>query len=307
MPASPVARCVFQCLQLFHNDRRLLIAELPFLVQYKRLSMITESNLLSQLVLLFAPGLSPSAFRSRAGELLRNLVKCDVVVFAELDSVTRHLEVVFDPILPLIAEGLQGFGKHMAQYPCFSFDPNVNGGKPFLRSDFLTDEEFYSAPIYKEGFALGLITDHAAIPMPLTPKGIFFIGLELRGGTYRPEQRDIMTLLQPHLANAFLLAQDFSHLEQATADPAVFERAGLSQQQAQVLRWLAAGKTNPEISTIMELKPSTVKAYVQTVFDKLGVGNRHAALVRAHEIARERADDGVQVKVHSTYALPLEE
>jgi DNA-binding CsgD family transcriptional regulator len=269
--------------------------------------MISPGAIASKLVPLFAPGLTAGAFRARASELLREVVGCHYVSFGQLNQQTRHLAVVFDPLPPGIEWGLPAFGKYMAQYPCFALDPTLNDGKPYLRSDYLSDEEFYNSPIYQEAFALGGVTDHAAMAMPQTGNEVFFIGLELCGGTFNAAHRSLMEVLQPHLANAYLLAQNLASLEQATADPAVFERAGLSQQQAQVLRWLAAGKTNPEISTIMALKPSTVKAYVQAVFDKLGVGNRHAALIRAHELARERTEQEPSPEIHGTYAPGLDD
>ena len=96
---------------------------------------------------LFAPGLTPASFRTRAAYLLRDLVDCQVVCFAELRRDTRQMDVDFDPYSPELNAALEGFGRHMAQYPCFNFDPDVAGGRPFLRGDFLSDEEFYASPI----------------------------------------------------------------------------------------------------------------------------------------------------------------
>ena len=254
--------------------------------------MPTAETILARLVPLFAPGLSPDTFRSRSAALLRDLVGCHMVCFAELHPAMGKLDILFDPHLPGTDAALAGYARHMAPYPCFNFDPTANGGKPFLRGDFLSDDVFYAAPIYTEGFALAGITDHAAMVMPQTADGVFFIGMELVGGSYQPRHRAVMDQLQPHLANAYLLALDFGSLERATADTAVFERAGLSQRQAEVLSWLSAGKSNAEIATILALKPSTVKAYVQAVFDKLGVDNRHAALVQAHRLARDHTAAG---------------
>jgi len=59
---------------------------------------------------------------------------------------------------------------------------------------------------------------------------------------------------------------------------------GLTSRAAEALLWLAQGKTNSDIATILGISQSTVKKYVQEMFEKLGVETRGAAAVRALEI-----------------------
>src|SRR6185436_3103570 len=58
---------------------------------------------------------------------------------------------------------------------------------------------------------------------------------------------------------------------------------GLTPRAAEALLWLAQGKTNSDIATILGITESTVKKHVQEMFDKLGVETRGAAAVRAME------------------------
>jgi len=60
-------------------------------------------------------------------------------------------------------------------------------------------------------------------------------------------------------------------------------RLGLTARAAEALLWLAQGKTNSDIATILGISESTVKKYVQEMFEKLGVETRGAAAVRALE------------------------
>jgi len=53
---------------------------------------------------------------------------------------------------------------------------------------------------------------------------------------------------------------------------------------AEALLWLAQGKTNGEIATILGNSESTVKKTVLEIFDKLGVETRSAATLRALEV-----------------------
>jgi LuxR family maltose regulon positive regulatory protein len=56
----------------------------------------------------------------------------------------------------------------------------------------------------------------------------------------------------------------------------------LSNQEQRVLRLLVAGRSNPEIATILVISLNTVKTHVQSLYHKLGVHNR----VKASEVAR---------------------
>jgi DNA-binding NarL/FixJ family response regulator len=59
---------------------------------------------------------------------------------------------------------------------------------------------------------------------------------------------------------------------------------GLTPRAAEALLWLAQGKTNSDIASILGITESTVKKHVQEMFDKLGVETRGAATVRALEV-----------------------
>ncbi len=260
--------------------------------------------LLDQLAQLFAPGLDPVSFQTRAALLLRRATECPVVTFARLERATGRLEVDFDPLIPGLAAALPGFGRHMGEHECFNFDPTVNRGRPFLRGDFLSDAEFHASPIYREGFAVVGITDHAALLLHADEQLVFFIGLERLGGVFREADREALEVLQPHLINAYRIARDLASLEEAVAEPAVFVRAGLSARQAEVLSLLARGKSNAEIGALLSLRLSTVKSYVEAVFDKLGVDNRHAALLRAHQLSRQTSAPGGESGRLSTQASP---
>jgi DNA-binding NarL/FixJ family response regulator len=58
----------------------------------------------------------------------------------------------------------------------------------------------------------------------------------------------------------------------------------LTPRAAEALLWLAQGKTNSDIATILGITESTVKKHVQEMFEKLGVETRGAATVRALEL-----------------------
>jgi DNA-binding NarL/FixJ family response regulator len=59
---------------------------------------------------------------------------------------------------------------------------------------------------------------------------------------------------------------------------------GITPRVAEVLLWVAQGKTNSDIASILGVSESTVKKHVQEIFEKLGVETRSAAALRALEV-----------------------
>jgi LuxR family maltose regulon positive regulatory protein len=57
----------------------------------------------------------------------------------------------------------------------------------------------------------------------------------------------------------------------------------LSERELQVLRLVAAGKSNPEIAAELVLAVGTVKAHNSNIYGKLGVRSRTQAVARARE------------------------
>ena len=58
----------------------------------------------------------------------------------------------------------------------------------------------------------------------------------------------------------------------------------LSERERGVLRLLASGLSNREIATCLSLTEGTVKNYVTSTLQKLGVRDRTQAAVRAREL-----------------------
>lgn len=69
----------------------------------------------------------------------------------------------------------------------------------------------------------------------------------------------------------------------APASPEQLIPLGLTPREAEVLFWVAQGKTNPEIATITGVQLTTVKKHLESTFAKLGVENRTTAAALALE------------------------
>lgn len=56
----------------------------------------------------------------------------------------------------------------------------------------------------------------------------------------------------------------------------------LTPRQAEVLHWIAEGKTNGEIGTILGCSVNTVKMHLKDIFKRLGLHSRTAAAASAY-------------------------
>lgn len=54
----------------------------------------------------------------------------------------------------------------------------------------------------------------------------------------------------------------------------------LTPREAEVLLWVAQGKRNAEIGSILGVSPRTVDKHLERIYSKLGVDTRTAAVVR---------------------------
>ena len=66
--------------------------------------------------------------------------------------------------------------------------------------------------------------------------------------------------------------------------PASLLRLGLTMREAEVLYWIAHGKTSPEVALILHAALNTVKKHVQNILLKLGVETRLAAALQAADL-----------------------
>ena len=59
---------------------------------------------------------------------------------------------------------------------------------------------------------------------------------------------------------------------------------GLTPREAEVVSWVAQGKSNADIGTLLNMTERTAKQHVSSCFQKMGVENRSAATLMAVEV-----------------------
>lgn len=75
--------------------------------------------------------------------------------------------------------------------------------------------------------------------------------------------------------NEYLLKIQSPNIE---VDPALLEESlAITSREAEVLLWLAHGKTNREIAEILQMSPRTVNKHLEQMYPKIGADNRTIA------------------------------
>jgi len=90
------------------------------------------------------------------------------------------------------------------------------------------------------------------------------------GRDFSERERALLTLLRPHLHQAYLDAE-----QRRNATPQ------LTPRQWELLRMVAAGHTNAQIARRVGVSEGTVRIHLQNIYARLQVPNRTAAVARA--------------------------
>lgn len=92
---------------------------------------------------------------------------------------------------------------------------------------------------------------------------------------------DLLAAIESRLARLEALQSHGAILDFRTATP--LERLGLTPREAEVLLWVAQGKSNADVATILGMSEKTAKIHLGHIFEKLHVETRTAAALVAVE------------------------
>jgi DNA-binding NarL/FixJ family response regulator len=113
-------------------------------------------------------------------------------------------------------------------------------------------------------------------------------GMNLGADDYLTKPIDKTDLLNA-IATRLARAEQQQELKPDFSSATPLASLGLSPREAEVLLWVAQGKTNGDIGAILGISESTVKKHMLKVLAQLGVETRSAATLRALEILSSRA------------------
>jgi len=177
------------------------------------------------------------------------------VIRQETGIVSRALKVWKKTALPLLVNNLLKPGEHNG-HTVINYD----------ESD-LTDSELRN--LIAHGFG-----DHH-------DKISTFVAFARLSRQPNSNHAHILELIMPHLHCALIRVA--SNRGNAVFNPNKASKK-ITGRESEVLQWVHMGKTNWEISTILNVSPLTVKNHVQNILRKLDVQNRGQAAIKAAKL-----------------------
>lgn len=234
----------------------------------------------------YRPGLDTDTYVDRTFALTARVLSFALNSHGVVDNRTGLLRAHFDSTPPGLAGAFAAFGRHMAKYQAFRFDPSTNGGKPFSARDFYSKPAFENLDIHQEVYKPMRLTDHCFAHVPTDPHTTVFVGFMRDGKPFGPHEKALLELLQPHLSIGRQLAFEASATRDLPIAPELFARAGYTPRECDVLFWLTRGKSNEDMALLIGIRADSVSRHLRAIYEKLGVEHRVAATLRALELAR---------------------
>ncbi|HEU4351234.1 MAG TPA: helix-turn-helix transcriptional regulator [Burkholderiales bacterium] len=209
--------------------------------------------------------LDKALFAKLGVEGLPALVASEFTTLSICHLASGKREVFGLPAGALSAEDRAAFDRHFHEHPLVRFHAYQGGRVPQRISDSLSFEQFRRTALYNDYYRRIRI-DHA-IALPIYVRDgllVSFVPNRTRRD-FTDRERALLDVLKPHLARIY---RRINTVGQLTA------------REAEVLRWVAAGKSDAQIGAILRISARTVQKHLQNVYDKLGVESRTAAAMR---------------------------
>jgi DNA-binding CsgD family transcriptional regulator len=227
-----------------------------------------------------AQGLPPSLLSD-----LMEQIRCDAITFQGMDS--RQEENWFlqgfpeeseDPD-PALDEALdEAHWRHYWDCLNCSYPERTGDLRTVVKiADFYSDRRWRSSGMYTEvyrpqdiKYELQLCLPRVAGPIQQPGRTVRLYFFRLSGGDFSERDRALLTLVRPHLYQAYLDAE-------RRRDPG----PGLTPRQTELLRLVADGHTNAQIARRLGLSEGTVRTHLENIFSRLQVSSRTAAVLHA--------------------------
>lgn len=211
---------------------------------------------------------------------LARLVASELTTLSRCDLRSGRRIVVGVPPGAIGADERAAFDRHFRAHPLVRYHADERGPYTHRISDSVAPFRFRETALFNDYYRrIGL--DHAvALPIRVDDGQLVSFVLNRRGRDFSDREVALLDILRRPLAGLF------GRLHKPTSDLLAWpERAasafGLTPREAEVLGWVATGKTDREIAGLLGNSPRTVHKHLQRVYVKLGVETRTAAVMRA--------------------------
>jgi DNA-binding CsgD family transcriptional regulator len=209
--------------------------------------------------------LDKASFARLGVERLPQLVASEFTTLSICHLASGRREVFGLPAGALSAEDRAAFDRHFHEHPLVRYHAYQGGPSTQRISDSLPLAEFRRSALYNDYYRRIRIDHAMALPIYVRDGLLVSFVLNRTRRDFTDRERALLDLLRPHLAKVYRRMSTVGRL---------------TTREAEVLRWVAAGKSDAQIGAILRISARTVQKHLQNVYDKLGVENRTAAVNR---------------------------
>jgi DNA-binding CsgD family transcriptional regulator len=220
-------------------------------------------------------GLPPSLLADLIGQ-----IRCDVIGFAGFDSgrqETWSFQFTPDGGEAVVHDAAPVQWKHYWHCQPCSYPDRTGDLRSIVQiSDFYSARQWHSI-----GTRCGInrplgFEHHLMLTLPATPGPVPEPGRTMRlffwrgpGPDFSERDRALLTLLRPHLHQAYLDAERRRY------------PTHLTPRQTDLLHLVAAGHTNSQVARHLGISEGTVRTHLENIYERLHVSSRTAAVTRA--------------------------
>jgi DNA-binding CsgD family transcriptional regulator len=222
-------------------------------------------------------GLPPSLLADLIGQ-----ISCDEISLERYDSARQAYEILQtapDPEGADVPKDLiRSYCSHYWDSRFCSY-PDCTGDlhSVITIADFYSARQWHSTGMYTDCLRPQGLEHHIGLYLPGPPEPTAEPGRYARlylfrgpGPDFSERDRAVLTLLRPHLHQAYLDAERRRH-----------PVPRLTPRQNGLLHLVAAGHTNAQIARRLGISEGTVRSHLENIYERLNVSSRTAAVTRA--------------------------
>ncbi|MEA2422947.1 MAG: hypothetical protein QOF55_2046 [Thermoleophilaceae bacterium] len=224
-------------------------------------------------------------FRTGLLEALGRAVPADWLSLNDIGPDPESVFVLIDPPFP--REAHEVFARLAHENPLIARFVQTRDGRPYRFSDVVTRAELHALPLYREFYGPLGLEHQVAFTLPHAPSRLLGVALSRRDRDFSDEEVALLDRARPFLIQAYRHAIEHTNLrhdlrlargsELPPADRALLEMLairGVTPREAEVLRWVAAGRSDADVATTLGISTRTVQKHLERSFRKLAVQTR---------------------------------
>jgi len=216
---------------------------------------------------------------------LQRLVASELTTLSICHLVSGRRTVHGDAAGSIGAAERECFDRHFRAHPLVQVHGEQRHAHVHRISDSLSPQEFRRSPLYADYYRRIGIDCVLAMPVYQGQGWLVSWVLNRRGRDFSDRETALLDQVRAPLTRFFQhtdwMARLAPSLRDASHAPALSPDVPLTPREREVLRWVAAGKTDRDIAAIVGGSVRTVHKHLQHIYAKLGVETRTAAVMRA--------------------------